>query len=372
PVVNEAIADASATVAEAFTLTIPNGRFTDADGNPLTYNATLEDGSPLPSWLSFDAKTNTFTGTPSPNNRGNLSIKITASDGSLSVSDTFTLTVSEIATPPAEEPPAETPNAAPVLENAISSLNAIAFQPFSFTLPDDTFSDPDGDSLTYITTLANGSPLPEWLQFDSITGTFTGLPTQDAIGNLTIKLTASDGTASVDTELTINVLSEPAIMSGPWGPIGPPTFAAFLKQNPNSQAVALPDLTAICHGEMTYPGPNLTEITLDGSETDDNLIGGDRPETLNGFGGNDFLHGLSGNDNLFGSEGNDLIHGNRGNDYIEGGNGNDEIHAGKDDDVILGGEGEDELYGNYGNDIIMAGNGNDFANGNQGDDILKG
>ncbi len=372
PVVNEAIADASATVTEAFTLTIPNGTFTDADGNPLTYNATLEDGSPLPSWLSFDATTNTFTGTPSPNNRGNLSIKITASDGSLSVSDTFTLTVNEIATPPAEEPPAETPNAAPVLENAISSLNAIAFQPFSFTLPDDTFSDPDGDSLTYIATLENGSPLPEWLEFDSITGTFTGLPTQDAIGNLTIKLTASDGTASVDTELTINVLSKPDIMSGPWGPIGPPTFAAFLKQNPNSQAVALPDLTAICHGEMRYPGPNLTEITLDGSETDDNLIGGDRPETFNGFGGNDFLHGLSGNDNLFGSERNDLIHGNRGNDYIEGGNGNDEIHAGKDDDIILGGEGDDELYGNYGNDIIMAGNGNDFANGNQGDDILKG
>ncbi|MCT7956022.1 DUF4347 domain-containing protein [Laspinema palackyanum] len=372
PVVNQAIADAAVTVAEAFNLTIPNGTFTDANGNPLTYSATLEDGSPLPSWLSFDTQTNTFRGTPTTNNLGNITIKITASDGSLSVSDIFTVTVSEASTPPEEEPPTETPNAAPVVENAISSFSAIASQPFSFTIPDDAFSDPDGDPLSYTATLTNGSPLPDWLQFDPSTGTFSGLPSQNAIGNLTIKLTASDGTSSVETELTINVLSEPAIILGPREPLGPPTFAAYLKKNPNSQAVALPDLTAICHGETEYPGPNVTEMMVDGSETDDTLIGSDRPETFNGLGGNDFLQGLSGKDNLLGSEGNDLIHGNQDNDYIEGGNGNDVIHAGKNDDVLLGGDGEDELYGNYGNDIIIAGNGNDFANGNQGDDIVNG
>ncbi|MCT7967673.1 DUF4347 domain-containing protein [Laspinema sp. D1] len=371
PVVNEAIADVTANVSAPFNFVIPGNTFSDTDGNPLTYSATLEDGSPLPSWLSFDATTYTFTGTPTVNNLGNISIKITVSDGSFSVSDTFILTVSETATPP-EEPPAETPNAVPVVEKALSSPNAIVFQPFSFTIPGDAFSDADGDTLTYTATLANGGPLPEWLQFEPSTGTFSGLPTQDAIGNLTIKLTASDGTATVETELTVNVLSEPAIISGPWGPIGPPTFAAYLRKNPNSQAVALPDLTAICHGETAYPGPNVTEITIDGSETDDNLTGGDRAETFNGFGGNDFLQGLSGNDNLLGSEGNDLIHGNPGNDYIEGGNGNDVIHAGKDDDVILGGEGDDELYGNLGNDVILGGNGNDFANGNQGNDWVDG
>ncbi|MCT7960571.1 DUF4347 domain-containing protein [Laspinema sp. D1] len=371
PVVNEAIADVTANVSAPFNFVIPGNTFSDTDGNPLTYSATLEDGSPLPSWLSFDATTYTFTGTPTVNNLGNIPIKITVSDGSFSVSDTFILTVSETATP-SEEPSAEMPNAVPVVEKALSSPNAIVFQPFSFTIPGDAFSDADGDTLTYTATLANGGPLPEWLQFEPSTGTFSGLPTQDAIGNLTIKLTASDGTATVETELTVNVLSEPAIISGPWGPIGPPTFAAYLRKNPNSQAVALPDLTAICHGETAYPGPNVTEITIDGSETDDNLTGGDRAETFNGFGGNDFLQGLSGNDNLLGSEGNDLIHGNPGNDYIEGGNGNDVIHAGKDDDVILGGEGDDELYGNLGNDVILGGNGNDFANGNQGNDWVDG
>ena len=31
----------------------------------LTLSATLADGSPLPAWLSFDAATQTFSGTPS-------------------------------------------------------------------------------------------------------------------------------------------------------------------------------------------------------------------------------------------------------------------------------------------------------------------
>ncbi|WP_418903715.1 putative Ig domain-containing protein, partial [Pokkaliibacter plantistimulans] len=33
-------------------------------GDSLTLSATLADGSALPSWLSFDASTGTFSGTP--------------------------------------------------------------------------------------------------------------------------------------------------------------------------------------------------------------------------------------------------------------------------------------------------------------------
>ncbi len=37
--------------------------FSDVDvGDTLTYSATLADGTPLPSWLSFDAATQTFSG----------------------------------------------------------------------------------------------------------------------------------------------------------------------------------------------------------------------------------------------------------------------------------------------------------------------
>ncbi|MFM6395463.1 MAG: putative Ig domain-containing protein, partial [Planktothrix sp.] len=47
-----------------FNLNIANS-FNDIDaGDSLTYTATLADGKPLPSWLTFDSTTGTFTGTP--------------------------------------------------------------------------------------------------------------------------------------------------------------------------------------------------------------------------------------------------------------------------------------------------------------------
>ena len=55
--------------------------------------AVLADGSALPDWLSFDASTRTFSGTPENGDVGSLDVRVTATDphGS-SVDDTFTLT----------------------------------------------------------------------------------------------------------------------------------------------------------------------------------------------------------------------------------------------------------------------------------------
>ena len=38
--------------------------FADVDSSSLTYTATLRNGAALPSWLTFDAATRTFSGTP--------------------------------------------------------------------------------------------------------------------------------------------------------------------------------------------------------------------------------------------------------------------------------------------------------------------
>ncbi len=46
------------------------------DGDVLTYTATLADGSALPSWLVFDAATQTFSGTPSYDDAGVLAVKV--------------------------------------------------------------------------------------------------------------------------------------------------------------------------------------------------------------------------------------------------------------------------------------------------------
>ena len=93
PVVANPLADQEVTVDVPFTYVVPADAFTDADGNPLTYTAALSDGGMLPSWLTFDPATRTFTGTPAPGDGGTVRVTVTASDGTATVSDEFALMV---------------------------------------------------------------------------------------------------------------------------------------------------------------------------------------------------------------------------------------------------------------------------------------
>jgi VCBS repeat-containing protein len=69
--------------------------FTDADGTPLTYSAAMADGSNLPTWLTFNSTTRTFSGTPpTGTSAGILNLRVTASDGALTASAVTTLTLS--------------------------------------------------------------------------------------------------------------------------------------------------------------------------------------------------------------------------------------------------------------------------------------
>ncbi len=95
PVVSVPIADQHATVGIAFNFTVPASTFTDPNNDPLTYAATLTGGGALPGWLSFNAATRTFTGTPALADVGTISVRVTASDNhGGSVSDDFNLVVS--------------------------------------------------------------------------------------------------------------------------------------------------------------------------------------------------------------------------------------------------------------------------------------
>ncbi|NDW34601.1 DUF4347 domain-containing protein [Yangia sp. PrR007] len=58
----------------------------------LTYSAELANGEALPAWLSFDAATGTFTGNP-PAGSGNVSVTVSATDGSATAEVSFDLTV---------------------------------------------------------------------------------------------------------------------------------------------------------------------------------------------------------------------------------------------------------------------------------------
>jgi hypothetical protein len=94
PAVADDIADQTARNGDAYSFQIPIGSFVDPDGNVLSYSVGA-----LPAWLSFDAQTRTFSGTPASGDAGTVQVTVTASDGSLSASDTFNLTVTIAGSP---------------------------------------------------------------------------------------------------------------------------------------------------------------------------------------------------------------------------------------------------------------------------------
>jgi len=175
---------------EAVNFALASNTFTDPQGESLTYKATQANGTALPSWLRFNAATQTFTGTP-PVGSANLSIKVTATDTSgLSASEIFT---ADLVAP-----------AAPTIGNHTANQIWIAGQTVNFTLASNTFTDPQGESLTYGAKLANGSQLPSWLTFNATTRTFTGTVPKKASG-FSIKVTAVDaGGASASETFSVS------------------------------------------------------------------------------------------------------------------------------------------------------------------------
>ena len=64
-------------------------------------------------------------------------------------------------------------------------------QAVNFALASNTFTDPQGQTLTYSATLSSGAALPSWLSFNAATGTFAGTVANSATG-LSVKVTATD------------------------------------------------------------------------------------------------------------------------------------------------------------------------------------
>ena len=188
PTVDNPIVDQAATEGSAFAFTVPANTFGDLDASDtLTLTATLDDDSALPAWLSFDGTA--FTGTPADADVGTITVKVTASDGSLSVSDSFDIVISDI-------------NNTPTVDNPIADQVATQSVAFNFAVPANTFGDLDAsDTLTLTATLSDNSALPAWLSFDGTT--FTGTPAGGDVGTITVKVTASDGSLSVFDEFDI-------------------------------------------------------------------------------------------------------------------------------------------------------------------------
>uniref|UniRef100_UPI0012E01D29 putative Ig domain-containing protein n=2 Tax=Aeromonas diversa TaxID=502790 RepID=UPI0012E01D29 len=191
------IASQNATSGTPFSFPLPSGSFSDVDaGDSLVLRATLADGSALPGWLSFNPTNGTFSGTPTHGDVGSISIRVTATDlANASASSTFVLSVT-------------TDNHAPTA-GSITNQSVNEDAAFSFTLPANTFADVDaGDSLTLSATLADGSAMPGWLSFNPATGTFSGTPANGDVGNISIRVTATDSAnASVSSTFVLTVVN---------------------------------------------------------------------------------------------------------------------------------------------------------------------
>ncbi|MFT3891575.1 MAG: putative Ig domain-containing protein [Anaerolineales bacterium] len=205
PTIANPIPDQNATEDAAFNFQFAANTFSDPDvGETLTYSVQLAGGSPLPAWLSFNAATRTFSGTPLNSDVGIVSIDVIANDGNgRTVTEAFDIVIANT-------------NDAPVITNPIPDQNATANQAFNYQFPVNTFSDPDvGDTLTYSAQLTGSGAIPAWLTFNSTTRTFSGTPTTGDTDIVPIDVIADDGNGGTVTDafnITVN-LSAPVVTS---------------------------------------------------------------------------------------------------------------------------------------------------------------
>ena len=454
PMLAHAIADQTATEDAAFSYTIPVDAFGDVDvGDLLSYGVTLANGSPLPSWLSYNATTRTLSGTPTNGDVGSLNLKVTATDiAGATASGIFALDVANT-------------NDAPVLAHAIADQSATEDAAFSYTIPVDAFTDVDvGDVLSYGVTLANGSPLPSWLSYNATTRTLSGTPTSTSAGLLSLRTTATDlAGASASSTFTLdianhivgtaaaNTLTGTALRDVIEGLAGNDTLNGGLGAdtfiggtgNDTYYVDNIGDVVTEQAGEGTDKvissisyilSDNVENLTLTGSAAlngtgnalDNVLVANAAGNRLDGGAGNDTLTGGIGNDVLIGGDGNDVLNGGAGVDTLTGGTGNDTYYVDNAGDVVTeqvgegtdkvissisyvlgdnvenltltgsaaingtgnaldnvlvanaagnrldGGAGNDTLTGGIGNDVLIGGDGNDVLNGGAGADAMTG
>jgi len=450
PVVSLPIPAQSLAEDTAWSFQVPTGTFTDPDSPTLTYSATLA-GAVLPGWLSFNAATGTFSGTPPLNFNGAIAgLRVTASDGALSVSNDFNLTVTPV-------------NDAPVVAVPIPTQSVAEDSAWSFRVPIGTFADPDNPTLAYSATLS-GAPLPGWLSFDAATGTFAGTPPLNFNGVIAgLRVSASDGQFGVssDFNLTVTPANDAPIIAGgasamvdfvtnSTAPAYTPTATDVDSGDAQAWSILAGDDAASFNinpltGQVSFKTP--PSVTLPTDIGADNtyrvriqvadagglaalqvvdirvtyplgtILGTAAAETMTGTGGIDTIAALGGNDAVNGGSGNDLFLAtiNDGNDRYDGGSGtdtysfelttaaatasltlgtasstqtgsdtlvsienltgssgNDSLEGNSGVNFLRGGDGNDTLIGLAGNDTLIGGLGNDTLNGGSGRDSMVG
>ncbi|MBD2561393.1 MULTISPECIES: beta strand repeat-containing protein [Nostoc] len=322
PTLANIIADQTTLEDGFFSFALPANTFADVDaGDSLTYTATLANGDSLPNWLSFDANSRTFSGTPNDPDNGTISIKVTATDSSnASANTSFNLTVTPV-------------NDAPVAGDDSATANQNT--PLTLLAADLLANDIDVDggalSISAVSSAVNGTVTL------NNSGNVVFTPTTGfSNGNGSFNYTVSDGNGGTDVAMVTVAVG---------------TTLNGTNQNDNLNGTSGNDIINALNGN-------------------DNVFGLAGNDNLVGDNGNDTLYGGTGNDTLLGGNGDDTLAGEAGNDRLEGDNGEDSLSGGDGNDTLLGGNGQDLLVGDAGNDFLNGGKADDILTGGSSSDIF--
>jgi len=157
--------------------------FSDPDSDPLSYS--VSSSSTAVATVGVSGTTLTITEVAP----GSSTITVTASDGSLSVDDVFSITINDV-------------NDAPIVSSAIADLDLD--EHFSSTTVSlaGVFTDPDGDGMTYSATSSNMGVVTV-----GVSGTTLTI-TEVAIGSSTITVTANDGSLDGSDAFLVTVFQQ--------------------------------------------------------------------------------------------------------------------------------------------------------------------
>jgi Ca2+-binding RTX toxin-like protein len=291
PTLANPLADQNAAVGTPFGYTVPANSFADADST-LAHSASRADDTSLPAWLTFTPGTRAFSGTPTANDAGVLSVKVTASDGQAGVFDIFTITI---------------PNNVINGTAGNDTVNGTAgYDTVSGLAGNDILNGLDGNDIldggSGTDTLNGGNGDDAFLivgadsSYDTVNGGsgFDVILGRTSSDTDTFRLTSATGIERIDGGggTGVNVI----VVGGGAG------------------------------GTLDLSGVELVNILnqIYGGGTADTITDAlGRDELIDGGGGNDTLNGLDGNDTLIGNAGNDTLNGGAGVDTLTGGTGDD-------------------------------------------------
>src|SRR6185369_7716383 len=399
----------AAMAGTVVTYTVPASAFDDIDaGDKLTYSATLANGAALPSWVSFDAATRSFSGTPTANDGGDFALRVIATDsGGLTAYQSVALHVDTGLT-------LNGTGGADTLIGGTGNdyLNGLAgADQMRGGQGDDTYVvDNVGDvvienanegfdtvnaSITY-TLPANAERLV-------LTGTSPINGTGNGLGNVLIGNAANNqltGGAGNDT------LDGRAGDDNMKGGTGDDSYCVDSAHDVVTELANEGTDTVLA--AVTYTlASNVENLVLTGTAVI-NATGNPLANVLTGNAGDNDLRGGDGDDTLYGGAGDDTLNGEKGNDSMIGGTGDDWYLVSEAGDIavelanegidtvtasfsytlsaslenlVLGGGGsidgtgnalDNALIGNGGNNRIVGGAGNDTLDGAGGADTLTG